>query len=113
MGLTSARGSTRVTDSDASIPNPKVRNKRSRRKAREPLDVRLTVKVKFGDQSDETVTIMDDRAVPMVDSVFYYRDQIFKGISTMLFKAIALQPKLAREVLPLVGQIRPGRKGKA
>lgn len=79
------------------------------RRAKTPLDVRLTVRVRFGDGGDETVTMMDDRSIPMVDSVFAYRDRILKGMTRLLYTAATLQPRLARELKPLVGRLR-GRR---
>ena len=72
--------------------------------------MRLTVRVKFGDADDDTVTMMDDRSVPMVDSVFKYRDRILRGLSVILVKAAAAQPRIGRELAPLVAKIGPAAR---
>ena len=82
-----------------------------RRKQREPLEVRLTMRFNFGDTPEDTVTVMDDRRVPMVGSVFESRDRIIRGFTMLLLKASAAQPKVARELIPLLRLLKlPGRK---
>ncbi len=45
--------------------------RRERRKRREePLDVELTVKFNFGYSPEDSVTVMKERRIPKVDSVF-------------------------------------------
>lgn len=82
----------------------------SRRPRRgEPLEVRLSLKVRFGDAPDESVVLMKDRQVPMVDSVFQNRDRILRGFTMLLLKASLAQPKVVREVFPalkLMGRLR-------
>lgn len=75
----------------------------------EPLEVRLSLKVRFGDAPDESVVLMKDRQVPMVDSVFQNRDRILRGFTMLLLKASLAQPKVVREVFPalkLMGRLR-------
>lgn len=73
-----------------------------RRRQREPLEVRLSMRVKFGDAPDEAITLMEDRRVPMVDSVFASRDRIMRGFLMLMARAGAAQPKVARELLPIL-----------
>lgn len=68
---------------------------------REPLDVKLTVAFRFGDEPDDRVTVMNDRSIPLVGTVFESRDRILRGFSRLLFKAAAQQPKVASELVPL------------
>jgi len=72
------------------------------KKKPEPLEVRLTLSYKFGDEADDSVTIMNNRAVPMVNSVFDNRDRILRGLVVTLLKAGASQPKVMREVFPAI-----------
>jgi hypothetical protein len=82
-----------------------------RRKQREPLEVRLTMRFNFGDSPEDSVTVMDDRRVPMVGSVFESRDRIIRGFTVLLLKAGAAQPKVARELVPLLRLLKlPGFK---
>jgi hypothetical protein len=85
--------------------------KKSKR-LREPVDVRLTVSFKFGD-NDEALTMIDDRRVPMVGSLLENRDRILRGFSTLLFKAAMLQPKIARELLPVIARWSHPRRRKS
>jgi hypothetical protein len=73
---------------------------KSSKKKPEPLEVRLTLSYKFGDESDDSVTIMNNRSVPMVNSVFDNRDRILRGLVVTLLKAGASQPKVMRELFP-------------
>ena len=75
---------------------------KSSKKKPEPLEVRLTLSYKFGDEPDDSVTIMNNRAVPMVNSVFDNRDRILRGLVVTLLKAGASQPKVMREVFPAI-----------
>ena len=85
-----------------------------RRKEQPPLEVRLSVKFKFGDEPHDVVTVMDDRAVPMVDGVFKSRDLIIRTFATMLVRAGMAQPKVLRELVPMLRMLqrssRPGKK---
>lgn len=80
---------------------PAAESRRERRKRMQaPLDVGLTVKFKFGNDADDTVTVMNDRRIPMVDSVFKNRDRIMKSFIGLLVKTGLSQPKVAREIFP-------------
>ena len=82
---------------------PTVERRRERRKRlREPLDVGLTVKFKFGEEPEDSVTVINDRRVPMVESVFKNRDRIMKSFVSLLVKTGLSQPKVAREIFPAV-----------
>lgn len=86
---------------------------KSARRKKTPLDVRLTVAVRFGEEPGDRVTVMNDRRVPLVGSIFDSRDAILRGFSRVLLQAGAAQPKVAAELLPLIKLLRPGRrKGK-
>ena len=82
----------------------------SGRRSREPVDIRLTVAFRFGDEPGERVTVMDDRHVPLVGTLFESRDRILRGFTRLLIKAGAQQPKVARELLPLLKLLRRSDK---
>ena len=71
-----------------------------KRKPKEPLKVHLSVAVRFGDEEDERVVLMDNREVRMVGSIFRYRDKMARFMVTGLFKAAMLQPKVAAKIFP-------------
>lgn len=83
-----------------SIPKPR------RRKAAEPLEIKLTLRYRFGEEPDDMVTMMDDRAVPMVDSVFSNRDRILRALATTMLRAGVTQPKVLRELMPVLGLLK-------
>lgn len=76
--------------------------KRRRRRLAEPLQLRLSLRYRFGDDPGDAVTVMDDRLVPMVDSVFKHRDRILRALATTMVRAGATQPKVLKELLPVI-----------
>ena len=83
-----------------------------RRREQEPLEVRMTVCFNFGDTPEEVVTVMNDRRIPMVGSVFDSRDRILRGFATLLVRAGMTQPKVAKELFPLLKLLPGGRRKK-
>ncbi len=79
---------------------------KSRRKLREPLDVRLTFKINFGESPADAVTVMHERQVPMVNSVFEHRDRIIRTFAMSLLRVGMAQPKVVREVFPAMKLLR-------
>jgi hypothetical protein len=87
----------------------KARERRLRE--REPLEVRLTMRFNFGEEPEETVTVMNDRRVPMVGSVFDSRDRIMRSFAMLLVRTGMSQPKVAKELVPLI-RLLPGLRRK-
>jgi len=50
---------------------------------------------------------MDDRRVPMVGSVFDSRDRILRTFTVLLMRTGMAQPKVAKELIPLL-RLLPG-----
>jgi hypothetical protein len=65
---------------------------RERRRRKEPLEVVLTVKFNFGDHPHEALTLVQERRVPLVGSIFDNRDRIAREFLRLLVKAGARQP---------------------
>jgi hypothetical protein len=86
----------------------KQARKHSRRKP-PPLDVQLTLRMNFGEVPDDAITVIDDRRVPMVGSVFEYRDRIVRAFAMLLVKTGMAQPRVARELFPLFKLLRRSR----
>ena len=76
------------------------RRRERRERREEPLDVELTVKFNFGDEPKDAVTVMNERRIPMVNSVFKNRDRIIRGFVSLLVKTGLSQPKVTREIFP-------------
>jgi len=89
------------------VPEPA---RQRRRKGKEPLDVRLTFKINFGDTPDDAVTVMSDRRVPMVNSVFDQRDRIIRTFAMSLLRVGLAQPKVVGEVFPAMKLLRKLKK---
>ncbi len=78
-----------------------ARNKERQDKAEdEPLEVQLTVAFRFGDEPGDRVVMIDNRTVPMVDTVFESRDSIVRNFAKLLLKAGLTQPKVLQELVP-------------
>lgn len=76
---------------------------RPRRRRREPLEVILTFKMNLGDRPADAVTLIEERRVPLVGSVFDNRDRILREFLRLLMKAGARQPAVMRRLLDLRG----------
>lgn len=70
------------------------------------MDVILTLKVNFGDHPGDAMTLVDERRIPLVGSVFENRDRIAREFLTLLMKAGARQPGVLRRLL---GERKRGR----
>lgn len=81
---------------------PSSSSPRPRRQRRTPLELDLTVVVRFGDEPEDKVVLVQERQLKMLGSVFIYRDKIARFLATGLLRAAMLQPRIARKVLPLV-----------
>lgn len=86
-----------------------IKQGRKQRRPREPLDVHLTLRMNFGETAADAVTVIDKRRVPMVGSVFEYRDRIVRGLALLLVKTGLAQPRVARELFPLLKILRRRR----
>lgn len=75
----------------------------------EPLAVDLTLVFRFGDEPNDAVTVIDNRRVPMVGSVFDSRDAVMRGFVRHMLKAGLTQPKVLGEVLPALKLLRRRR----
>lgn len=84
-----------------------------KKRQREPLDVRLTFKINYGDTPEDSVTVMNERRVPMVNSVFEHRDRIVRTFAMSLLRVGLAQPKVVREVFPPVRLLRKITRSKA
>jgi len=94
----------------AKVEKPKgilAKARERRRRAQEPLEVRMTVRFNFGETPQDAVTVMNDRRIPMVGSVFESRDRILSGFTRLLVRASMTQPKVAKELFPLL-KLLPG-----
>lgn len=75
-----------------------------RARKREPLDVILTLKVNFGDSPGDAMTLIEERRVPLVGSVFDNRDRIAREFLRLLLKAGARQPSVLRALMAKRGE---------
>ena len=73
--------------------------------------MRLTFKINFGESPDDAVTVMHERRVPMVNSVFEQRDRIIRTFAMSLLRVGLAQPKVVREVFPAMKMLRKLTKG--
>lgn len=78
---------------------------------REPIKVELSVVVKTGEEPDDKVTILDHREVPMIGSIFRYRDRIMRFSVGMIWRVVAKSPAAYREIVPPLFQYLHGKRG--
>ena len=79
-----------------------------KRRAAEPLEVALTVRFNFGQTPADALTVIDERRIPMVGSVFANRDRILRAFVALLVKTGLREPRVAKKILGL----RPWRRKK-
>lgn len=71
-----------------------------RRRKPEPLDVRINFVVRTGEDPEDEMTILDNKEVKMVDSVFKYRDKSARFLALTLVKVAATNKKVMQEIVP-------------
>lgn len=71
-----------------------------RRREKKPLDIRMTMRVRFGQEPDEEVTVVNDRRLKLVGSVFKYRDKAINFMVYEVLRAGARQPKVYGGMAP-------------
>ena len=91
------------------LSRPNRKTKARREKEEEPLEVDLTVRFRFGDEPGDTVTMIDNRRIPLVGNVFDSRDAMVRGFVKLLLKAGLTQPKVLGELVPALKMIRKKR----
>lgn len=85
------------------------RRRKSKAEREAPLEVDLTLVFRFGDEPKDAVTVIDNRRVPMVGSIFDSRDAILRGFVKNMLKAGLAQPKVLGEVMPALRLLRRHR----
>lgn len=65
------------------------------------MDVYLTVRFRFGESPDDCITMIEQRKVPMVNSVFDNRDRIIRQFVKLLVLGSVKSPRVLRELSPL------------
>lgn len=83
---------------------------RPRRRKPEPLDVRMSFTVRTGEEPDDVVTIMDEKELKMVGSVFQYRAQAARFLAMTLVKVAATNRKVFSQVMPGLKNIVRSRR---
>jgi len=73
---------------------------KSKSRQRKPLEVNLTVVVRTGVEEENIFTLLDNRRVPMVGSVFEYRDRIRRFFVSSLLRVATSSPAVYREIAP-------------
>ena len=72
---------------------------RSRQRRQQPMEVILTLKVNFGNNPADAMTLIEERKVPLVGSVFDNRDRIAREFLRLLMMAGARQPQVLKKML--------------
>lgn len=70
----------------------------------------LTVSFRFGENAEDQVTPIQQRKLPMVDSVFTSRDRILRSFVALMIKSGLSTPRVASQILPgarLLGLRKP------
>ena len=81
-------------------PRKPLTPRQRRLKEREPLDVRLSFVVRTGDDPGDTLTVLDEKEIKMVDSVFKYREKSQRFLAITLVRVAATNKKVMQEIVP-------------
>ena len=73
-----------------------------RKREKGPLDIRVTMRVKFGDQPEDIVTVVDNHQLKLVGSAFQYRDRAIRFLVYNVLNAGAQRPKIYGRFAPAV-----------
>lgn len=76
-----------------------------RKGKRDPLEMRMTVVVRTGENPEDQLTLMNNRKLHMIGSVFEHRVRIQRYIVTSLFKVATRSPRAFKEIAPGLGAI--------
>lgn len=74
----------------------------SRRRAKrdkEPLEVRLSFTIRTGNRDEDEYRLLRDKRVPMVGSVFQYRDKAARFLALSLMRVAAMNKSVLRSAL--------------
>lgn len=85
----------------------------SLRGKRDPLEVNLSLVIRTGPDPVDQFTIMNNRKIPMVGSVFEYRNRIQRFVIRALLKVASSSPAVYREVAPGLVALMAGKRKSA
>lgn len=88
------------SDQKSKPGSSKESRQKSCKKRREPVEFTLDVNVDFGDDY-QTVEVVKDRTVVMPERLLEFRERSVRLLFRSIGQAIALQPKVMREILPV------------
>ncbi len=72
--------------------------------------MRMSFTVRTGDEEEDVITIMDERELKMVGSVFQHRDKAARFLAMTLVKVAATNRKVFTQVVPgLKSIVQPKR----
>lgn len=84
--------------------------RKARRESQEPVEVRLSLGFRFGEEEGDKVSMLENRSIPMVGSVFQYRDRIIRNFAMLMLRAGVSQPKVVAEILPTARWLRARKR---
>lgn len=68
-------------------------------KDQEPLEVRLSFTIRTGGRDEDEYRLLQDKRVPMVGSVFQYRDRAARFLALSLMRVAAMNKSVLRSAL--------------
>lgn len=72
----------------------------ARKRQKQPLEIRMTMRVKFGTGPEETVTVMNNRRLRVIGSVFQHRDRAINFLVVNLLRAGTKRPAVLGRLAP-------------
>jgi hypothetical protein len=87
-----------------------------RRRRREPLQVHLSMVVRTGPDPEDQLTLLNNRKLYMLGSVFEYRARMQRFLVAGLLRVATTSPRVYREIAPglsaMLDGLRSRRRGR-
>ena len=75
------------------LANQVANRGKARQRSPDPLQIELSVRVRFGGGPSAQVSLLEEYPLPMVGVVFAQRDRILSGFLAPMLRAVAMQTR--------------------
>ena len=70
------------------------------KRQKKPVDIRLTMRVKFGDKADDVITVVNGRHLKLIGNAFQYRDRAISFLVYQILRAGSRKPRVYGHFAP-------------
>jgi hypothetical protein len=76
------------------------------KREKKPVDIRLTMRVKFGKTTDDVITVVDNRRLKLIGSAFQYRDRAISFVVYQILRAGSRRPRVYGRFAPAASGLK-------